>query len=258
MRHGMKRLPMVIVVIICLYSCRSSRELTYFQNLPEKHTQQENLFSTSNYQLRPDDNLYIQITSLSPEVNQLFNPSAGTGYASGTSQQYGSLSAQYINGYQVDQDGNIDLPIIGKVNILGKTIVQAKDLLMEKVNEYFKEAMVSVKLLSFKYTVMGEVASPGVYYSYNNFCTILEAISQASGTTDYAQLKNVVVLRENEDGKQSIKVDLSDQALLTSEAYYLHPNDVIYVAPDKYKNTHLNSSPLHINIISYFNLDCYS
>lgn len=236
------RLLLIVIVTVNLCSCKSNKKLVYLRNLPPGELQQGIPFSTTNYQLRKSDNLYIQVKSINPEVNQLFNPSSGVGNMAGTTQQYGSLSAQYINGYQVDQDGNIELPIIGKVQVLDKTISDTKYLLMEKFNEYFKEATLTIKLLSFKYTVMGEVASPGVYYNYNHVCTILEAISQANGTTDYARLKDVVVLRERQDGVQSMKVDLSDKLLLSSEAYYLQPNDVVYVSPDRFKNTRMNAS----------------
>jgi polysaccharide export outer membrane protein len=212
------------------------------QNLPQEEVQQKVLFSTIGYRLRESDNLYIQVNSINPEVNQFFNPSSGTGISAGTAQQYGTLAAQYINGYQVDQDGYIELPIIGKIQVLDHTISQAKEQVQAKVDEYFKEATVTVKLLSFKYTVMGEVASPGVYYNYNHTCTLFEAISQANGTTDYARLRNVLVLRETRDGTRPIKVDLSNKSVLSSEVYYLQPNDVVYVAPDKFKNTRLNAS----------------
>ena len=223
-------------------SCKPNKDLVYLQNLPQDEVQPRVPFSTTSYRLRESDNLYIQVNSINPDVNQLFNPSSGSGYSAGTAQQYGSLSAQYINGYQVSQDGNIEMPIIGNIQVMGKTISEAKELVIEKVNEYFKEATVTVKLLSFKYTVMGEVASAGVYYNYNHTCTLFEAISQANGTTDYAKLKNVLVLRETPEGTRSLKIDLSDKAVLSSEAYYLQPNDVVYVAPDKFKNTRLNAS----------------
>ncbi|MCW0481888.1 polysaccharide biosynthesis/export family protein [Gaoshiqia sediminis] len=243
-----------VVVLFLLNACKSNKELMYLQNLPQRELQQGIPFSVHEYQLRTSDNLYIQVTSLNPEVNLLFNPSSGTGYSAGTAQQYGTLSAQYLNGYQIDPDGNVELPIIGKVPVLGKTVAQAKEGIVERVSEYFKEATVTVKLLSFKFTVMGEVARPGVYYNYNNTCTILEAISQASGTTDYSRLRKAMVLREQEGGSYSIEVDLTDKALLSSEAYYLQPNDVIYVTPDKYKNTRLNASlyALMLSTVSTF------
>lgn len=229
-------------MLLLFSACKSNKELTYLENLPQREIQQGIPFSVHNYELRTSDNLYIQVTSLDPEVNLLFNPSSGSAYSAGTTQQYGSLSAQYLNGYQIDPEGNIELPIIGKVQVLGKTVLQAKDAVEKHVSEYFKEATVTVKLLSFKFTVMGEVARPGVYYNYNNTCTILEAISQASGTTDYSHLKKAKVLREKDGGSYAIEVDLTDKALLSSEAYYLQPNDVIYVTPDKYKNTRLNAA----------------
>ena len=224
-------------------SCKSSKELTYLQNLPAGSIQTKPEFSTEDYRLRESDNLYVQVISINPEVSQLFNPTGGSGNTSGTTQQYGTESAQYINGYQVDNSGFIELPVAGKVYVLNKTLIEARELIYQQIKLYFKEVTVYVKLLSFKYTLLGEITKPGVYYSFRNSCTILDAISQASGTTDYAKLRNVVVLRERENQKQSIKIDLTDQSLLNSEAYYLQPNDVVYVSPDgRFKNTKLNAS----------------
>ncbi|RKD86357.1 polysaccharide biosynthesis/export family protein [Mangrovibacterium diazotrophicum] len=235
-----------LLVILCaglLVSCASTKEITYLQNLPEGEVQQGILYSTNDYALRVGDNLFIQVTSMNPEVNQLFNPSMAGGGNSGAGQQFANEATQYINGYQLDGDGRVELPIIGHVYLKGATITEAKKILDTKVAEYFKEAMVTVKLLSFKYTVMGEVSYPGVFYNYNNTCTILEAISNARGTTDTSKLKQAKVVREGKDGSYSIDIDLTDKSLLTSPAYYIHPNDVIYVSPDRgFKNMRLNAS----------------
>lgn len=245
------KLLLMLLLTVNLYSCRSNKDLVYLKNLPQAEVQRSIPFSSTEYKLRKNDNLYIHILSLNAEVNQLFNPSVDNGSSSGTVQQYGSLSAQYINGFQVNHNGNIELPILGNLLVINKTISESKKLIEQKVNEYFKEATVSVKLLSFKYTVIGEVAKPGVYYNYNNACTLLEAIGQAYGTTDYASLNNVIVLREDQKGTHSVKVDLSDKSLLTSEVYYLQPNDVIYVAPDKFKNTRINA-PIYSLMLATF------
>jgi len=242
MKISIHHVLMAILTMVMFSACKSNEELTYLQNLPQREPQPRIPFSVNEYPLRKGDNLYVKVASLDPEVNQLFNPSSGSEYGGGTTQQYGTLSAIYLNGYQVDPGGNIDLPIIGKVFVLGKTIPEAKGVIVTRVNEYFKEATVTVKLLSFKYTVMGEVARPGVYYNYNDDCTILEAISQASGTTDYSRLRKAVIVREGKEGTYSIEADLTDKSLLSSEAYYLQPDDVIYVSPDRYKNTRLNAS----------------
>jgi len=242
-----------LVVVLCIglfVSCKSTREITYLQNLPEGEIQQGILYSTNDYTLRVGDNLFIQVTSMNPEVNQLFNTSMSGNQYGGAAQQYASPSGSYISGYQLDGEGNIELPIIGPVFLQGATIAEAKKVLDEKVSEYFKEAMVTVKLLSFKYTVMGEVSYPGVFYNYNNTCTILEAIGNARGTTDTSKLNKAKVVREGRDGTYSIDVDLTDKSLLSSPVYYIHPNDVIYVSPDKsFKNRNLNA-PLYSLMLS--------
>ena len=247
MKHGL----LVLLLPVVFASCKSTQEITYLQNLPEGEVQQGILFSTNDYALRVGDNLFIQVTSMNPEVNQLFNPAmAGGGSGGGTGQQFASLAGQYVNGYQLDGDGDVELPIIGKVALQGATLAEAKKILDEKVAEYFKEAMVTVKLLSFKYTVLGEVSSPGVFYNYSNTCTILEAISNARGTTDTSKLRSAKVVREKNDGTYSIDIDLTDKSLLSSAAYYVHPNDVIYVSPDRsFKNAKLNA-PLYSLMLS--------
>jgi len=237
------------LVLLFLSSCKSNKELIYLQNLPEDEIIQVKPFSTDSYYLRPGDNLYVQVASINPEVNQLFNPSQGSGYGGGIGQQFSSVAGQYLNGYLINQNGEIELPIIGNVPVQGKTISEVKALLEKRVAEYFKEATVTVKLLNFKVTVMGEVARPGVIYTYNNTCTLLEAISQAGGTTDYSRLQKALVIRETPAGTININVNLTDKSFLSSPAYFLQPNDVIYVWPDKYKNTRLNA-PLYALMLS--------
>ncbi|RKD87729.1 polysaccharide biosynthesis/export family protein [Mangrovibacterium diazotrophicum] len=232
-----------VLLLLVLSSCKSNEELIYMRNLSEEESIQTTSFSTDSYLLRSGDNLYINVSSMSPEVTGLFNPQAAAGNTSGgTAQAFNSVAGQYLNGYQVDSKGNIELPIVGKVAVVGKTIAEVKSDLDGVMAEYFKEVTVTVKLMSFKVTVMGEVARPGLIFMYNNTCTVLEAISEAGGTTDYSRLKRALVVRETSEGVVNIKVDLTDKSLLSSSAYYLHPGDVVYVWPDRYKNTRLNAS----------------
>jgi len=179
---------------------------------------------------------------MSPEVNVLFIPSkAGNSIQSGTQQNYGQLSGQYLNGFQVDLSGDVTLPIIGKVALAGNSLKQAREIIQAKADQYLKEATVKVKLLSFKVTVLGEVKNPGVYYNYNNQMTVLDGISMASGVTDYGRIQKVLVLRPTDKGSKTFRLDLTNKQFLSSEAFFLQPNDVVYVEPDKYKNVKLNS-----------------
>ncbi|WP_321290655.1 polysaccharide biosynthesis/export family protein [uncultured Sunxiuqinia sp.] len=244
------KLLLFLFISVGFGSCRSNKDLTYFQNLSSENFRTQAIFSIENYKLQESDNLYIKVVSVDPNVSQLFNSSSGSGSFGGTSQQYGSEVTQHLNGYQVDKLGFVELPIVGKLFVLNKTLLDARELIYHEIKKYFKEVTVYVKLMSFEYTVMGEVSKPGVYSCFKNTRTILEAISQASGTTDYAKLKNVIVLRGSGEEKQSIRIDFTDRSFLNSEAYYLQPDDVVYVCPDKYKNARLNSSTYSLLLTS--------
>jgi polysaccharide export outer membrane protein len=199
------------------------------------------------YLIRVYDNLYIDVQSMNPEVNQLFS-TAKSGYSSGTSTEYGQVSSQYLNGYRVRENGTIVLPVIGEVIIVGMSEESAREAIQKKVDEYFKDATVKVKILTYKVTLLGEVKIPGVYYNYNKSLTILDALGMANGTTDYASVRKVLVIRPTESGTKSFRVDLTDKKLLASEAYYIYPNDVLYIEPDRYKNFSLNSTVYNITI----------
>ncbi|MFA8434742.1 MAG: polysaccharide biosynthesis/export family protein [Marinifilaceae bacterium] len=232
----------VLCLLLCMSSCRSSRNLVYLKDIKGHELQRGLPVAIPEYLIKTNDNLYVNIQSLNPEVNKLFNPSQGIGFESGTQQMYGQLSGQYLNGYHVNAEGDIKLPVLGNISVAGLSIPVAQERIQAKADEYLKEATVKLKLLSYKVTVMGEVSSPGVYYNYNNSLTVLEAISMANGITDYARIKKVLVMRPTDKGSETFRIDLSSKNLLASEAFFLLPNDVVYVEPHRHKNTQLNSS----------------
>jgi polysaccharide export outer membrane protein len=133
------------------------------------------------------------------------------------------------------------LPMLGKIKVVGNTQTQVEQLIQKKADEVLTDAIVKVKLLNFKITVMGEVAKPGVYYNYNNTINLIEAIAMASGNTDFATINDVMVVRPTADGNKTYLIDLSSKEAYLSEGFYLHPNDNIIVRPDKQKNLQLNS-----------------
>jgi polysaccharide export outer membrane protein len=238
-----KRLLISFLILLCLLnsSCKTSKNLVYLNNTQDDELLVDMPESTDEYTIKVNDNLFVDIKSLSPEVNAIFNPAQSGGTQGGTQQNYGQVSGQYLNGFLVDLRGNINLPIIGFVNVLDKTLEEARSEIQSKADEYIKDATVKVKLLSFKVTVMGEVKNPGVYYNYTNSLTVLEGISMANGVTDYARIKKVLVLRPTPKGSKTHRLDLTDKRFLNSKAFFLQPNDVVYVEPDKYKNVKLNS-----------------
>jgi polysaccharide export outer membrane protein len=231
-----------LIVMLSFVSCRTSEELVFLKDM-EDHEIQEGLpVAIPDYRIQVNDNLYVNIQSMNPEANLIFNPNQGNGYQAGTYQMYGQASSQYLNGFQVNKDGNITLPVIGAVKVEGLKVAEAREHIQERVDGFLKESTVKVKLLSYKVTVLGEVKVPGTYYNYSNNITVLEAISMANGVTDFASIGRVLVMRPTEKGTESFRINMTSKEMLSSEAFFLLPNDVVYVEPDKYKNVKLNST----------------
>lgn len=234
---------LLILASLLVTSCRSSKDFTLFQDLTKNQQIPNSSANIQTYKVRPYDNLYINIKTLNSDVNKLFDANESTAsYSAGTQQMYGDYVSQYINGYQVDSVGSIALPIIGNVEVAGLTLKQIQERVQKRSLEFLKEPTVKVKLLSFKININGEVKNPGVYYSYNEKMNILEAISLANGLTDNAQISKAIVVRETPKGSSTYNIDLTSKNLLTSEVYYLQPNDLIYIRPGRNKHVELNAT----------------
>lgn len=237
----------LIVILFNFTSCRSTRDMKFLQNLSNNElipgTQQAPI-----YKIKPDDNLYIDIQSTNPELDKFFSSEKSNGFNGGTQSNYGDLPSQYINGYQVNKNGIITLPIMGQIEVANKTEDEVQEVIQKRVNEYFQQATVRVKLLTFKVSILGEVRNPGTYHNYNKSLTILEALSMANGTTDIATVRKVLVVRPTDNGNKSFRIDLTHKDAMKSEAFYLLPNDVLYVEPDRYKNFALNSTAFSLTL----------
>jgi len=235
LRFGIVLLLMTIV----LASCNTRKNMSYLRDLENQAVLQGTPPPPKQIKINPDDNLYISVKTINPEINELFSSNSSGDI--GSSPRWETPAGQHINGYQVNPEGKIVLPIIGTVQVAGLSLTEAQSAIQQQANEYLKDANIQVKLLNYKVNVLGEVKAPGVYYNYNNSLTILEAIGMANGITEYAGLTNVSVIRKTEAGTKSYKVDLTKKNVLNSDAYYIYPNDVIYIEPQSLKNTRLNS-----------------
>lgn len=229
----------LIFLLGLVFSCRSSKELIYLKDAANNEIIKG---LSTEYVLKTGDILYVSIKSMNPEVNLLFNPEAnmerdaGQGY-----QKYTTPSGAYLYGYEIDGEGNIKLPMLGKIKVSDVPISQIEGIVQKKADEFLNDAIVKVKLLNFKITVLGEIRNPNVYYNYNNSITVLEAIAMANGNTDFATIKKVMIIRPVAEGQKTYYLDLSSKNMYSSDAYYLQPNDYVIVQPDKYKNFQLNS-----------------
>lgn len=232
----------MLALLVGLFSCRSSKELIYLNDSANGEKIAGLPVQVTEHILKPGDILYVSIKSMNPEVNTLFNPESNMEANSGTGyQRFTTPSGAYLYGFEIAPDGNINLPMLGKIMVNELPLSQVESVVQKRADEFLRDAVVKVKLLNFKVTVLGEVKVPGQYYNYNNSLTVLQAIAMANGNTDYASIKRVMVVRSTTDGNKSFMLDLSSKAIFQSEAFYLHPNDYVIVQPDKYKNFQLNS-----------------
>lgn len=229
-------------IIITQISCTSTKEIQMFQESGKDMSQIYVPVPPAEHKIKPFDNLYLSILTIDPETNKIFNPSkTGDGYGSGTDQMYGSPTSKYINGYTVASDSTISLPMFGKINLVGLNLEEAQQRVKTKAEEFLKEPAVQVKFLNFWVNVSGEVKSPGIYYNYEGKLNILDALGMANGNTEFADLKNTVVKRQLENKISSYKLDLTNNSIYSSNAFYLQSNDLVYIPPSNLKRRNINS-----------------
>lgn len=234
----------LILPLVILSSCTSQKQLTYLQNLDAVSGGKPSMVThPPDYRIRVNDLLYIRILSLDPNINQMYNPQG----ASSQQNLFNTEQSYYIYGYSVSDSGTVNVPFLGKIKLLGLTIEQAHDTLQSRVNQVLRNADVIVKLISFKYSVLGEVAKPGMYSNFNDQLTILEAISRAGDITEFGNRKHVMVLRPGENDQSTLyRLDLTGTDFLNSEGFFLLPNDIVYVEPIKNKSFRLNIPTISI------------
>jgi polysaccharide export outer membrane protein len=236
----------VLLVVIALSGCRSSEELIYLKDVSQDEWMKGLPDTETEYLIKAGDILYVTVKSLNPEVNALFNPEEGTQGMGTGYQKYTTPAGAYLYGYEVDPNGNLNLPVLGSIAVKGHLQEAVEKLVQERADLYLKDATVKVKLLNYKVTVLGEVKMPGVYYNYNNDFTVLEALAMANGNTDYGNITKVMVMRPEAGGKRTYLLDLSSKEIFKSPAFYLHPNDYVFVEPGKNKNFQMNSSAISV------------
>jgi len=240
----MKHFPSILLLFFILAtSCTSQKKLAYLNNLPETGGEQYFPMEIPDYKIQNRDVLYITLKAMNPDGNIVDYLGGAISSVSSTAFMPGS-GGGYLWGFNVDKNGNITLPLLGNVNVEGKTLDETRLFLMGEFSKSYKNAVVECKLLSFKYTVIGEVKTPGTYVNYSNYLTVLEAVGQAGGIGDYGRRDKLLVVRPVTGGTRTYTLNLQDKGLLSSEAYFLLPNDVVIVEPQSGKLFNLNFPPI--------------
>lgn len=234
-------------VLLCS-SCVSPQEVLYLQD--SQGNTRETIKKDYQVVIQKDDQLYISVSSKEPELTTPF-----------ISSEMGSSVANANNnnkpkGYLVDSQGDIVLPVIGKMKAAGKTCTQlATDISAAlKNDDYIKDASVNVQIMNFKFSVLGEVQKPGTYEIQGQRITLMEAISRA-GDLNIDGNRDVTVIREHNGIREIAKVDLRSKDVFKSPYYYLQQNDTVYVEPsDRKINTRSESLQLYSYSLSGLSL----
>lgn len=227
----------IFIVLISLFciSCANKKKLVYLQGIESQKIYDASL--RYEIKLQPDDLLSIVVSAENPEVTIPFNLPVIQGNVTTTTQTGRT--------FLIDNDGYIEYPVLGKIKLGGLTRTEATTKLKEMVANYIANPSISVRILNYKISVLGEVSKPGSYTINGERISILEALSLAGDLTLYGKRKNILLIHDEEGKKTYTRIDLTDATLLNSPDYYLAQNDIVIVEPNKPK---LNGSIVGPNL----------
>ncbi|SFL31813.1 polysaccharide export outer membrane protein [Porphyromonadaceae bacterium KH3CP3RA] len=223
----------LIIAVACFSSCMSVGKISYFQDLEPGVAEQ--IAVPLEIKVRPNDKISIVVNSKDAELSNLFNlpiVSHRIGMSSGVSQSSGS---QQISGYTVDEQGDIDFPVVGKVHVEGLTRTEIAAHIKHTLitGDLVKDPVVTVEFMNLSFSVLGEVNRPGRFAIDRDRMTLLDAIGMAGDLTIYGKRETVYVLREEQGVQVPYRVDLTSAGqFYSSPVYYLQQNDVVYVEPN--------------------------
>ncbi|UPL50281.1 polysaccharide biosynthesis/export family protein [Hymenobacter sublimis] len=238
-RFGRTFLLLFLLMPLIFSGCVSQKNLPYLQGGNyNTRTPVAADNAPQRYRIQAGDVLSIRVQSTQSQLNEAFNTVDTRAVFNGDP---GNL---YLTGYSVDDAGNINLPTVGRLKVLGLTVEETQAAAQQQVARYVRDANVLVKLLSFKVTVLGEVRNPGRYFVYNAQCTLLEGLGLAGDLTEFGNRHNVKLIRQTTKGSEVVLINLTDPALLTSPYFYLLPNDALYVEPLKARTDRGNAGNL--------------
>ena len=217
----MRKIPLFLVLIFLFLSCVPTKDLIYLSGTP-KENKEIHKINTNPYKLQVGDNISIDVTSDNVNLVAVFLKSSGS-----LSE---NTSSPVI--YSIDVNGNIRMPILGEINVLGYTTKEVRVKIEEKFANYFMKEdsyFVSVKLDGIKYTIMGEINSPGPKVVYQNQLSILDAITFSGDIPISGDKKNVEVIRISPNGNKKVTIDLTSINALNSEIFFIQNNDYINI-----------------------------
>lgn len=232
MKHYRLLVPVILALLVS--SCASQKRAWYLQDANPFTPEQ--IAESGQIRIKPLDRLTVVVNSKDPELAVPFNSSTSLSSVTGVAS-YSSATNQSLQIRTVDENGMLDMPVIGKIDCKGKTRSELAQAIADKIVEggYINDPSVNVQFADMKISVIGEVARPGHYDVTRDKISIFDALAMAGDLTIYGQRENVALIRE-ENGMRTVHYfDLKNPDILTSPYFYLQQDDVVYVTPNKYK-----------------------
>lgn len=240
-----------VICLLLLTSCKTNEQITYFKDINQSNFEQITCNSI-NYEteIGLDDELSISVSSIDPNAVAVFNMPLISYLSAG---EKNVVTTPTIQTYLVDSKGDIDFPVLGKIKAAGLTRLELADYLQDRISAYAKSPLVTIKVLNFKISVLGEVNVPGTKVLTNERVSILDVIGIAGDLTIYGERNNILLIRENGGKKEFHRFDLTNSQLFASPYFYLKPNDIIYVEPNKVRKgnaKYSQSDQFKISVVS--------
>lgn len=221
-------LPAFLLAIILFASCANPKKISYFNYVPDslyKDPMSLDLYPYKDPKIQPNDVLQISVQTIDPQGAAMM----------GTATQAisGATSSGSAAGYMVDKNGEIELPLAGRIKVGGMTTDEARDAIKLKASEYYKNPVVNVRFANFTITVLGEVGHPGQLSVNNEKFSILDAIGLAGDIKVNGKQNNILLIREENGKKIFFRYDLNSEDMFHGPYFYLKQHDIIYVGPNK-------------------------
>lgn len=213
----------ILSILIFTSSCVPISKVKYFNDIDELEEPLAN--PREQKAIMPFDNVYIRVISIDEKTNQIFN--------TGQEMRYGAGSAGSMVGYLVNDQGNINFPFVGLINIGGLTTDQASVKIQKALSEYVSNTVVVVKYIDNTISILGEVNRQGAFTFTQEKLTIYEALALGGGLTRFGDRKNVILIRQEGDKIMHHKLNLADSKIAGRDYYYVIPNDILVVEPMK-------------------------
>lgn len=221
-------LPVIIfavVVLVATQSCNTAKKVPYFINIADS-TNKDYTLKEHNYVepvIQVNDQLWVSVQTIDTKPG-------------GEATTVGVSANEKNNSFIVDKNGFIEVPLVGRVSVLGQTTTEAKETIRSKANQYYVNPIVNVRFLNFYINVLGDIARPGKYVVTDEKTSILDAIAVAGDLNITGKRDNVLLIREENGEKRFIRFDLNSTEIFKSPYYYMRSGDIIYVEQGKAKS----------------------